>query len=281
VIDLFAALLTIAWYLRATVEYIGLVYGWRWARRGRALTHLALALVVHLAALVGLSLRAGRLPTATALETLPLAGWLVVAFCLVVDARWRAPAMGVFAAPVGIASVLALVWARPSGAVPAGELADPWLQIHIILILIGYAALALAFGSALIYLAQDRALRAKQPSALSRHLPSVQAADDTAYRLVAIGFPLLTAGLAIGVLMLQQMRGVYWLWNDVKLNLSGVTWIVFAVYLHARMVRGWKGRRTAVLLVIGFACVIATYLGVSFLVPGSWHNAPFGSTARG
>jgi len=267
-------------YVGAAAAYARLLFGPAGGRRP-ALGLLAAALVAHLGWLAAVSARLGRLPIGDPLETLLLAGWLCVAVCLMVDARWRAPALGIFAAPLGLVSILALLARGAPAAVPASELNNPWLQLHIVLILIGYAALALAFGSAVVYLVQDRGLRSKHPSALGRHLPSVQAADDTAYRLVAVGFPLLTAGLVVGVLMLQQMKGVYWLWDDIKLTMSAVTWLVFAVYLHARMAQGWKGRRTAVLLVIGFVLVLVTYLGVWFLAPDSWHNAPFGSTARG
>lgn len=273
-------IITAAAYVAATAAYARLLFGSAGGRRP-ALVLLAAALVAHLGWLAAVSARLGRLPIGDAWETLPLAGWLCAAVCLTVDARWRAPALGIFAAPLGLGSMVAVAGYGGAADVPASALGDPWVQIHIVLILIGYAALALAFGSALVYLVQDHVLRTKRPSPLSRHLPSVQAADDTAYRLVAVGFPLLTAGLIIGVLMLQQMKGVYWLWDDIKLTMSGVTWLVFAVYLHARMAQGWKGRRTAVLLVIGFVLVLVTYLGVSFLAPESWHNAPFGSTAGG
>ena len=92
--------------------------------------------------------------------------------------------------------------------------------------------------------------------------------DDITYKAIAIGFPIFTlGGLIFGAIWANQAWGVYWSW-DPKETWSLITWFVYAFYLHARLLRGWRGHKTAVVAVIGFIAVIFTYLGVNLLLSG-------------
>jgi cytochrome c-type biogenesis protein CcsB len=92
--------------------------------------------------------------------------------------------------------------------------------------------------------------------------------DDIAYKSIAIGFPLFTiGGLIMGAIWANSAWGKYWSW-DPKETWSLITWFVYALYLHARFVAGWRGKRVAILAVIGFIAVIFTYLGVNLVLSG-------------
>ncbi|MBC8414025.1 c-type cytochrome biogenesis protein CcsB [bacterium] len=92
--------------------------------------------------------------------------------------------------------------------------------------------------------------------------------DDIAYKSIAIGFPLFTiGGLIMGAIWANSAWGTYWSW-DPKETWSLITWFVYALYLHARYVGGWRGKKVAVLAVVGFIAVIATYLGVNLVLSG-------------
>jgi len=92
--------------------------------------------------------------------------------------------------------------------------------------------------------------------------------DDLTYKSIAVGFPIFTlGGLIFGAIWADQAWGRYWSW-DPKETWSLITWFVYAFYLHARFLRGWRGRRIAVVAVIGFVCTIFTYLGVNLLLSG-------------
>ncbi len=92
--------------------------------------------------------------------------------------------------------------------------------------------------------------------------------DEIAYKSIAIGFPIFTlGGLIFGALWADQAWGVYWSW-DPKETWSLITWFIYAFYLHSRMIRGWRGKKVAIVAVIGFAAVIFTYLGVNLLLSG-------------
>ncbi|HMK59636.1 MAG TPA: c-type cytochrome biogenesis protein CcsB [Dissulfurispiraceae bacterium] len=92
--------------------------------------------------------------------------------------------------------------------------------------------------------------------------------DDLTYKAIAVGFPVFTlGGLIFGAIWADQAWGKYWSW-DPKETWSLITWFVYAFYLHARHIRGWRGSKIAVLAVIGFASTIFTYLGVNLLLSG-------------
>ena len=237
----------------------GLVRGLGWSGLG-----------LHLLGLVA-QVAAGRLLFGGVFETMGVTAWLLVAAYLLVDWRWGFPSLGAFVFPLVLALLLgALV--GPQGPVErVRSLNGLWLGIHVSLVLLGYVSFLLAFCYALVYLAQNRLLKAKRLTTLSRHLPSVQTADETAYRLVALGFPVFTLGLLIGVVWASLTRGQYF-GGDAKEAWSWLTWAVFAAYLHMRLATGWKGRRSAMLLLVGFACVVITYLVVGVLPIPGWHR---------
>jgi len=91
--------------------------------------------------------------------------------------------------------------------------------------------------------------------------------DDVTYRMIAIGWPLLTGGIITGAVWANSAWGTYWSW-DPKETWSLITWFVYAIYLHARYVRGWKGTQMAVISAVGFLAVIFTYLGVNLVLSG-------------
>jgi cytochrome c-type biogenesis protein CcsB len=138
-----------------------------------------------------------------------------------------------------------------------------WLLIHVLTAFLGYAAFALAFGAALIYLWQSTSGAASRTAAT----PSTVEMDRLIYRSVVIGFIFLTLGILTGAVWAEQAWGRYWSW-DPKETWSLITWFIYATLLHARLVKGWAGKRIAWLAILGFGAVLFTYLGVSFLLPG-------------
>lgn len=92
--------------------------------------------------------------------------------------------------------------------------------------------------------------------------------DEITYKSIAVGFPIFTlGGLIFGAIWADQAWGVYWSW-DPKETWSLITWFIYAFYLHGRMIRGWRGKKVAIVSVIGFMAVIFTYLGVNLLLSG-------------
>ncbi len=102
---------------------------------------------------------------------------------------------------------------------------------------------------------------------LERMLPSSDELDRITYRTIAIAFPLLTLMIAAGAYWANKTWGSYWSW-DPKETWAAITWLVYAGYLHMRITRGWRGRRAAYFAILGFAVVMFTFFGVTYLLPG-------------
>ncbi|HVU65837.1 MAG TPA: c-type cytochrome biogenesis protein CcsB [Ktedonobacteraceae bacterium] len=134
------------------------------------------------------------------------------------------------------------------------------LAIHVGVAIFAYSLFCVAFGAGLVMLIQGG------EGQRYRWLPSAEAADALGYKAVIAGFPLLALTLIIGAYWANYAWGHYWSW-DPKETSALVTWLIYAVYLHARGIRGWRGKRIAWLLALGFVATLFTYYGVSFFVP--------------
>jgi cytochrome c-type biogenesis protein CcsB len=164
---------------------------------------------------------------------------------------------------LGIAVYMGLAYGMmaPSTALIPALQDGTILAFHVAVAIFAYALFCIAFGAGLVMLIQgDEGQRYSW-------LPSSEAADALGYKAVIAGFPLLALTLILGAYWADWAWGHYWSW-DPKETSALVTWLIYAVYLHARGIRGWRGKRVAWLLTLGFAATLFTYYGVSFLVPG-------------
>jgi cytochrome c-type biogenesis protein CcsB len=158
--------------------------------------------------------------------------------------------------PVGVAlAMLLYASSLPSEIeplVPALQNA-PLLTIHVGMAVISYGIFATSFAAGIGYLAQGTGDR-------FAWLPSHKTLDEVAYRSVIIGFPIFATMIVLGSWWASIAWSRYWGW-DPKETAALVTWLIYAVYLHARNQRRWAGRPAALLLVIGFLMVLVTYSG--------------------
>jgi len=135
-----------------------------------------------------------------------------------------------------------------------------FLSSSVSIALVSWAAVIGLFG-----LVWSQGMRLK--NLLKQYMPVQDQLDDVTYRMIAIGWPLLTGGIITGAVWANSAWGTYWGW-DPKETWSLITWFIYAIYLHARYVRGWKGTQMAVISAVGFLAVIFTYLGVNLVLSG-------------
>lgn len=208
----------------------------------------------------------GYAPFSNMYESLVFFGWTIGIIYLVVEYRYRNRAIGALAAPL---ACLALAYASLSPAktieplIPA--LQSNWLIAHVITCFLGYAAFAVAFAISIMYLVTSKSARG--PESGTVRIPSADVLDELTHQLVMFGFLFLTAGIITGAVWAKQAWTRYWSW-DPKETWSLVTWLVYAALLHFRMMRGWRGKRIAILSIIGFAAVLFTYFGVNYWLAG-------------
>ena len=158
--------------------------------------------------------------------------------------------------PTGVALALLLYASSLPSAisqlVPALQ-NPPLLTIHVGMAVLSYGIFATSFAAGVAYLAQGRDDR-------FAWLPSHKVLDEVAYRAVIIGFPIFATMIILGSWWASIAWSRYWGW-DPKETAALVTWLIYAVYLHARNQRSWAGRPAALLLVVGFGMVLVTYSG--------------------
>jgi len=127
------------------------------------------------------------------------------------------------------------------------------------------AAFTVAFAMGMMFFIKQAAgAETSKTSAFIRLLPSEYQMDELIFSSIALGFIFLTLGIVTGSVWAHYAWGSYWSW-DPKETWSLITWLTYAVMLHARLVRGWRGRRMAIMAIVGFGCVLFTYLGVNLL----------------
>ena len=171
--------------------------------------------------------------------------------------------VGAFVVPVALALLAVSLAFFPSEVkplVPALQ-SSRILGAHVATMVLSYAVLAVSFGAAVGYLIQGGRGRR------FARLPSGEALEDIANRSVMVGFPMLALGIALGAYWGNQAWGRYWGW-DPKETSALVTWLIYAGYLHARNLRGWRGYRSAWILVLGFAAILFSYFAVNLWVSG-------------
>jgi len=142
----------------------------------------------------------------------------------------------------------------------------------LVSIFIGEAIFALACGLGILYLLQEREIKTKKHGFFFKRLPSLELLDSTGYACIIAGFTLLTIGIVTGMIYAKLIWGKFWSW-DPKEVWSAVSWLLYAVLLHQRITIGFRGRRAAIMAVIGFGALLFTFLGVNFLLKG--HHEPF------
>lgn len=222
--------------------------------------------VCHTVALAVRAVELGRAPLATLPETVSLVIWVVVLLELWAERQYQIKALSAFVLPV----VLMLGLALPTGLrtlvlAPSGP-RSAWIWIHVALALLGLAALVLNFAGAVMYVLQERQLKARRPGAFYYRLPPLETLDRLTYRALTIGFPFLTAGLLLGALWAGASAGRFVTFDPLTV-FSIVMWIVYAVTLSGRAIGAWRGRRAAYFAILGF-CALLVSLGASAVFQG-------------
>jgi cytochrome c-type biogenesis protein CcsB len=254
---------------------------------------------VHAASVVARGAAAGRVPWGNLYEYVTVLGLLIVVAYLILERVWRSEAVGGFVLGVAVAAMggATLVYVPPGPLVPA--LNSYWLRIHVVMAMLGSALFTLGAVFSVLYLVQERRERrgsvaapvagkypvvaggsgerpddyvsAEEPEAVTvprrSRLPAAAVLDRMAYRTIVFAFPIWTLAVIFGAIWAEDAWGRYWAW-DPKEVWSFITWVVFAAYLHARATVGWRGRRAAMVALVGFAALVFNLVIVNTVIAG-------------
>ncbi len=209
----------------------------------------------------------GRIPITNLYESLVFFAWAVVVFYVFVELKYKNRTFGAFVMPIAFFTMLFATTTESSIEPLVPALQSYWLHIHVITCFIGYAAFAVSCGIAVMYLLKESQERKGISKGIVGMFPSSKVLDEIVYKAVIVGFPFLTAGIITGAAWANYAWGTYWSW-DPKETWSLIVWLIYAAFLHARVTRGWYGRRTAILSIVGFLATIFCYLGVNLVLSG-------------
>jgi len=261
--------ITLALYLGGTIAYLIYILSSheRAAWAGRYL--LGIGFIIHCLTFIVRYVEAGHPPVVNLHESLSFFAWMVVGFFLLLRYQYKdkVEVLGAFVAPLAL---LLVIWAAalPKEILPLPpSLKSWWLPIHVTFAFLGDAIFALAFCAGVIYLIQERLVKSRRIGTLSGRLPSLEVLDEINYRALTIGFPLLTIGIVTGAVWAEYAWGSYWSW-DPKETWSLITWLLYAALLHQRLTVGWRGKKAAIMAIVGFGAVLFTFLGVNLLMEG-------------
>jgi cytochrome c-type biogenesis protein CcsB len=237
---------------------------------------------------------AGYFPLSNLYESLLFLTWILLTTYLYIETKTNSRLIGAIVVPVtllisGFANLtLSPEMQKSSPLVPA--LQSNWLMMHVSMMLVSYGTLIIGSLLSILFLvisgSKDIDLKSNgglpfyngileysQTKVVSPEISEfgkiklLQSLDNWSYRIIGLGFPFLTIGIISGGVWANEAWGSYWSW-DPKETWALITWLVFATYLHARITKGWEGKKTAILGGLGFFVIWICYLGVNFLGKG-------------
>jgi cytochrome c-type biogenesis protein CcsB len=264
--------ITIFFYMMSTAGYVAYLFIQKNILQRAAFYLLMAGFLCHSATIGYAFVKSGHFPIQNLHETLSIVGWTITGVFLIFQYKYHLKILGVYAAPL-VTLIMIVVSYLPNEPVQAKAIFNSfWLVIHVIAIFIGEASFALACGAGFLYLLQEHAIKSKQRGFFFKRLPSLELLDTTGYAFIIAGFTMLTLGLISGFVYAKSVWGKFWSW-DPKEVWSGITWLLYAALLHQRLTFGWRGRKAAIMAIIGFAIILFTFFGVNFLLKG--HHGEF------
>ena len=243
--------------------FVGLIYAFFALTRTSdlfsriALYAASLGMVFHFVSLVEIYL-SDHVVWASVHNAESLLGFLSMTFFMIICAIYKTTSPGVVVFPIVFFLTFVAALDQQPVLLTSFVQHKGWLVAHIILIFTGYAALMLSFGASILYLLQERRLKAKKPTSMISYLPALEVIDQIGYRSLLLGFPFMTLGLITGSIVAMTTYG-HIDFADPKILLSILMWTVYMVMVFTRWNSGWRGRRAAVLATCAFVAAIVAW----------------------
>jgi ABC-type uncharacterized transport system permease subunit len=263
--------MSVIWLRVAAALYsLGLVHAILTLTRKReglfkiALAAFLVAAVLHFVSIAEEGIFTGHFPTNNFYESLSMCAFLITLTFLFVYWRYRLETLGVFIFPLVFMMTLVSTMGNPVSTWTSPVVRNAWLTIHIILVLLGYAALLFATVGSVIYLFQERELKSKKPRRLYYRLPPLGTLDDLVSKAITFGFVFITLAIVAGsTWAFIELKGA-WI-ADPKIAISFLTWGIYMALVFFRVNAGWRGRKAAVMTLMAVVCSALTWAAHSQL----------------
>jgi len=221
-----------------------------------ALGAFTLGSVFHFVSIIEEGLVNHRCPIANFYETLSMCAFLVDVLYVGVHLRYKVESLSVFIFPLVFVMTLVATFGNPVVGLSNPVLKSAWLTVHIVLVLLGMAALAFTSGASVLYLFQERELKAKKPNKFYYRLPALGTLDELISKFMGFGFVLFTLGVIAGSTWAFMSLQADWI-RQPAIGISFFTWGVYLAMICLRVTAGWRGRKAAImtLTVVGFSAL--------------------------
>jgi ABC-type uncharacterized transport system permease subunit len=203
----------------------------------------------------------GAFPLRNGPEYMLMLGFLVLTLHLGLWFRSRVRAAALVLPPVSTLMLLVGFVLQTGEIQNYGVRTQGWFVFHTAIATAGVAALAVSFAMSVLFLVKERALKEKRSLSVLEMLPTLEKLDRLGFLALMYGFPLLTLGIATGMVYSAAVHDRIWTWG-LKEVFPVLAWMVFAVILWARFAQGIRGRRSAILAIAGFALALLTFVGM-------------------
>lgn len=234
---------------------------------GRLATNILwFGVITHAGMILLRTFEGQRAPFQTLYESLSWFAWSASVTYLYASRKWKdiyIPGIMVTALSMG-ACLYALLIRNPAVEPLSPPLNSYWFEWHVVLAFLSYAVFVVSCSIEIAYLAARPFVKKglKQEYGLSMH--NIETFHRQSFRLALFGFPLLTFGIFSGGAWANEAWGRYWGW-DPKETWALITWTAFAIYLHSMSIPGWKGLPASLFNILGFICMLMTFIGVNWL----------------
>jgi cytochrome c-type biogenesis protein CcsB len=223
-----------------------------------ALGMVACGFICHTLFLVALGMERGHFPITNLSESLCFFAWCISLTFMVANLQYRMSVLGTFVLPlVSLLTIVSQVIWEENHSIPP-SLRSGWVYFHSSVAFMAYAAFFLTFVSGILYLIQEKELKAKHFHFLYFRLPSLQVCDELLRRSLFVGFFAMSLTIVTGAIRAQQVWGSFWSW-DPKETAALITWIIYLILVNYRLSAKWHGRRAAYISIIGFVSTLFTF----------------------
>jgi len=221
-----------------------------------ALAAFSIGAVFHFVSIVEEGLSTNRCPIVNFYETLSMCAFLVVVLYLFIHWRYRLESLSVFIFPLVFVMALVATMGNPVTAWTSPVVRDAWLTVHIVLVLLGYAALLFTAVASVLYLFQEGQLKSKKPRKLYYRLPPLGTLDDLISKSMALGFVLMTLAVIAASTWAFIEHKEAWI-RQPAIAISFFTWGTYMALVFLRTTAGWRGRKAAIMTVtvLGFSAL--------------------------
>src|SRR5450759_4990737 len=211
-----------------------------------AMTAFTLGTVFHFVSIIEEGIVNNRCPIANFYETLAMCALLVALVYLAVQLRYKVESLSVFIFPLVFVMALVATLGNPVSAWSSPIVRTTWLTVHIVLVLLGYAALLFTAVASLLYLFQERELKSKKPSKFYYRLPPLGTLDELVSKFMAVGFVLITLAVVAGSTWAFIELKADWI-RQPKIASSFFTLGTYLAMVCLRITAGWRGRKAAIM----------------------------------